>query len=54
MDYRSLYLHFECGVFLYNTKSIDEIKSDFLNNLEKCKRYTLEDTKNVKWSNRIP
>ena len=53
MDYRSLYLHFECGVFLYNTKSIDEIKSDFLNNLEKCKRFTLEDCKNVKWSNRI-
>lgn len=53
MDYRSLYLHFECGVFLYNTKSIDEIKKEFLDNLEKCKEFTLDDCKNVKWSNRI-
>lgn len=53
MDYRSLYLHFECGVFLYNTKSVLEIKEEFLENLEKCIEFTLEDCKKVKWSNRI-
>ncbi len=31
MDYRSLYLHFECGTLLYNTKSIISLKNDALN-----------------------
>ncbi|MGL4107667.1 cardiolipin synthase [Clostridium sp. LP20] len=53
MDYRSLYLHFECGVLLYKTKSILQIKEDFLKTLEVCKSITLEDTKKVKWSNRF-
>ena len=53
LDYRSLYLHFECGVYLYKTKSIFEIKEDFLNTLEKCQRISIEDTKKVKWSNRF-
>jgi len=29
LDYRSLYLHFECGIFLYKTKSLVQIKEDF-------------------------
>ena len=29
-DYRSLYLHFECGVWMYQTKCIQDIKRDFL------------------------
>ena len=29
-DYRSLYLHFECGVILYGTPSIAEVKQDFI------------------------
>ncbi len=53
MDYRSLYLHFECGVFLYNTNSVKEIKKDFLNTLEISQLFTLEDCKNIKWSNII-
>lgn len=36
MDYRSLYMHFECGVWLYNN-SIMKIKEDFLTTLEICK-----------------
>ena len=28
LDYRSLYLHFECGVVFYKSKIIDEIKHD--------------------------
>ena len=50
MDYRSLYLHFECGVFLYKTKSVMQIKEDFLNILKVSQNITLEDTKKVKWS----
>lgn len=34
MDYRSLVHHFECGVFMYKTDSIMELKDDF-NNLFK-------------------
>ncbi len=36
LDYRSLYLHFECATFMYKTKCISEIKQDFLDMLEKC------------------
>ena len=28
LDYRSLYLHFECGVFLYRTHSVAEVYED--------------------------
>ncbi len=45
LDYRSLYLHFECGVRLTNTSSIQSIKNDFLGTLEKCKRITQNDCK---------
>ncbi|MDR2259077.1 MAG: phospholipase D-like domain-containing protein, partial [Treponema sp.] len=30
LDFRSLYLHFECGVLLYNNASIQAVKEDFL------------------------
>ncbi|SFB25604.1 cardiolipin synthase [Clostridium frigidicarnis] len=53
MDYRSLYLHFECGVWLYKTKSVFEIKEDFSKTLELSQNITLEECKNVKWSNRF-
>ncbi len=33
LDYRSLYLHFECGVWLYQTKSVADVKEDFINSL---------------------
>lgn len=45
LDYRSLYLHFECGVRLTDTSSIINIKNDFLETLEKCKRITPDDCK---------
>lgn len=42
LDFRSLYLHFECGTCLYNTDSIKDIKQDFLDTLQKCDRVTEE------------
>lgn len=36
LDYRSLYLHFECGVWMYNTPCIADIRRDYLETLEKC------------------
>lgn len=53
LDYRSLYLHFECGVLMYKTESIKDIKEDFLNTLEKSKKITIEDTKRIKLENRF-
>lgn len=53
LDYRSLYLHFECGVFLFKTNTVFEIKKDFLETLKKCKQIENEDCKKVKWHTRI-
>lgn len=36
MDYRSLYLHFENGVFMYQNSTVNEVKKDFLDTQEKC------------------
>ncbi len=52
-DYRSLYLHFECGVWLYKTKSVMQIKEDYIKMLDICTKITLEDCKHVKLYNRI-
>lgn len=49
LDYRSLYLHFECGVWLYKTKSVLEIKEDYLQTLAVSRLITLEDCQNIKW-----
>ncbi|URZ03235.1 cardiolipin synthase [Clostridium felsineum] len=49
MDFRSLYLHFECGVWLYKTQSVYDIKKDFINTLKSSYEVTREDIKKVKW-----
>ncbi len=36
LDYRSFYLHFECGVWMARTDAVCDIRSDFLNTLELC------------------
>ena len=41
LDYRSLYLHFECGVFIYNNSEIFRIEEDFQNTLKECHKVTL-------------
>jgi cardiolipin synthase len=42
LDYRSLYLNFECGVYLYGSSAVMAIKNDFLDSLEKCVRIDRE------------
>mgnify|MGYP001101156934 CR=1 FL=1 len=44
-DFRSFYLHFECGVCLYRTASIADIKSDFLQTMEQSRLITERDCK---------
>lgn len=45
MDYRSLYLHFECGILLYGQKVLKDIKKDFEEIISVSKKITLEDCK---------
>lgn len=45
LDYRSLYLHFECGAVLHRVPAIADIKHDFLETQAKCKEITLENSK---------
>lgn len=40
LDYRSLYLHFECGVWMYKTPVISEIKKDFEETLKESELIT--------------
>lgn len=44
MDYRSMYLHFECGVWLYDTPSLDDIKKDMLDTI---KHHSMEITPEI-------
>jgi len=43
LDYRSLYLHFECGVWMYKTASVARVKEDFIQTLPLCHEITLGD-----------
>ncbi len=37
-DYRSLYQNFECGVVLYDSSALADMKSNYLDTLELCRR----------------
>ena len=43
LDFRSLYLQFECGVLMYNTPAVMQVKEDFLSTLKICQPITKED-----------
>lgn len=49
LDYRSLYLHFEDGVWMYKNTVIHEIKKDFSENLDECDQVSLDFCRNRKW-----
>ena len=52
-DYRSLLLHMENGVFLFNTSCIKEMQEDFLKNIEKSELITPERYKKIKRGKRL-
>ena len=43
LDYRSLYLHFECAAYLYRCKVITKIKKDILNTISESEEMTYDD-----------
>lgn len=46
-DYRSFYLHYECGVFISEMEAVNDIKNDFLRTIEQCDAMDL-----MRWSKR--
>lgn len=49
MDYRSLYLHFECGIWLYRSSCILDIRRDFEEMIPICRAITEEELKKTCW-----
>ena len=45
LDFRSLFLHFECAAFIWHNPVIDEIEADFEATLRECQRMTLKHCK---------
>ncbi|OLS02692.1 cardiolipin synthase [Tissierella creatinophila] len=45
LDYRSLYHHFECGLYMEETGAIADIKLDFRKTLDQSQKVTLNDIK---------
>lgn len=42
LDYRSLYLHFECGVFMYRSQAVMQVKEDALGTIRESREIPLE------------
>ena len=53
LDYRSLYHHYECAAYLYQTSCIKDIEQDFQETLAKCREVTLETIKHEKLKYKI-
>lgn len=53
LDYRSLYLHFECAVYLYQVPQITEVEADFQETLKDCREITMEDWRNEKFITKL-
>ncbi len=53
LDYRSMFLHFENGVLLYDTPSVLDIRDDFLDTQTKSLMVTMADCKNVSLPRRL-
>ncbi len=50
LDYRSLYHHFECAVWMYDTDAVADVERDFQETVAKCSRVTKESLAREKFS----
>lgn len=48
LDYRSLYHHYECAAYMYQTECIADIEQDFEETLKECRQVTKETIKKEK------
>lgn len=47
LDYRSLYHHFECAVYLYRNEAVADVERDFQETMSKCIPVTMEYYKKI-------
>jgi len=45
LDFRSLYLHFECAAYIWKNPVVHDVEHDFQNTLAQCHKMTLQDCK---------
>lgn len=50
LDYRSLYHHFECATYMYETDCVPAIEADFQDMLAKCRQVSRETLRKEKWT----
>ena len=53
LDFRSLYLHFENGVWLYRADCLPEVRADFDRTFPQCREVTMDDARRVRLPRRI-
>ncbi len=53
LDYRSLYLHFECAAYLYKVPAIRDILRDFADTFPRCREITALDAASLPLSTRL-
>ncbi len=53
LDYRSLYHHFECATYLYQTPCVADVEADFEATLARCRAVTPETIRDEKLSYRL-
>ena len=53
LDYRSLYLHYECGAYFHKTPVLPDIALDFKNTFGKSHLLTVEDLKNESFLSKL-
>ncbi|MBQ7087331.1 MAG: cardiolipin synthase [Clostridia bacterium] len=53
MDYRSLYLHYECAVWMYGCSCIEKIRDDFEDTMKISAEVSPEEMKNIRWWQRL-
>lgn len=53
MDYRSFFLHYECGAFICNSLEIYEMKNDYLDSINKSIEITYDMWKKRKWYQKL-
>ncbi|MGO3733117.1 MAG: cardiolipin synthase [Vagococcus sp.] len=53
LDYRSLFLHFECGVWMYKTTAVQDVYEDHIQTEAKSQLITLEESEDIKWLTRV-
>lgn len=52
-DYRSFYLHFENGVWMFRSKAVMQAKDSFQNSLSQSEKVSLERCRDIRFSKRV-